>query len=125
MCNICKAIESTLICHRFTFRVHSGGDRALLFCKANEQSFNILVDGSGMIRLWRFVPSEVDSATGFRGIAIRDPMHEDRIMGWEVTDENDTIFFYQQSIGGLDGDDLCSAFDAQLQAFLRMVYSLQ
>ena len=125
MCNICKAIESTLICHGFTFRAHSGGDRTLLFCQANGQNFNILVDGRKMIRLWRFVPSEVDPVSGFQSIVIHNNMHADKIMGWEVTDENDTIFFYQQSVDDLDGDELCSAFEAQLQAFLRVANSLQ
>lgn len=90
------------------------------FCKKPDGvSFDIKIDNTGIIRLWKFIGTAPLSKSGSR-CEYCNPQRPCSVVGMEVTDEGDVSFYAEQKI---DINDVkCAArIDRMISRYINMI----
>ena len=98
--NTCKLALEYLQIEYYDRQLVSGD---IFFCKTSDgMTFNIMIYPSGLIRVWRFVCSNIPETLVGECRKYIEHEHNDIVVGLEVTSECDLSFFTEQVVDILD-----------------------
>lgn len=106
------------------YHKHQLSNNAIFFCRlSNNLTFNMLINSEGVVRLWRFILSNMPNKKIGLHLTCSKPEYPGAIVGFEVTDECDLNCYAEQTIDTFD-QDAENRIAKQLSGFSSLITGL-